>query len=264
MVGGGIPPNPPPSLATYVSLTSSCPPGPSSWPPGVSSRPSRPRRSWRSRTPWRGPPPDKTAEQTIRVWQTVFASKCRSCFFIFFYHGELGPLVQQVFLQGVLNWRWWKKTHFDLLQVLSDKNKNRLCSKTCGMDMNAERRKIWKNMKNQRKRWSKAQKDMKIFKMKFWGIRKKVILEVEKPVSVKLRKTIKSFLAIFGKTGGHKGLKFGTVSFLTRIYNFVFIKKIVGDCLDNNRKMSTNITTTTRTRRRTPQSSPRPARLRRR
>ena len=31
-------------------------------------------------------------------------------------------------------------------------NKNRLCSKTCGMDMNAERRKIRKNMKIPRER----------------------------------------------------------------------------------------------------------------
>ncbi len=50
------------------------------------------------------------------------------------------------------------------------------------------------------------------------------------------------FFAIFGKTVGHQGLKFGTGSFLTRIYNF-FIKIFVGGRLDNNTKMLTNITT---------------------
>ena len=69
------------------------------------------------------------------------------------------------------------------------------------------------------------------------------------------KRKILKFLAIFGKTVDHKGLKFGKGAFLTRIYNFVFIKNV--GCLDNNRKMPTNITTRT-TR------SPRPARLRRR
>ncbi len=49
-------------------------------------------------------------------------------------------------------------------------------------------------------------------------------------------------MAIFGKTIGHKELKFGTGSFLTRIYNFVFIKIFVGGRLDNTTKMLTNIT----------------------
>ncbi len=48
------------------------------------------------------------------------------------------------------------------------RNKNRLCSKTCGMDMNSEGRKIWKTMKNPRERWTKWQKDLKIYlKWKF-------------------------------------------------------------------------------------------------
>ncbi len=31
-------------------------------------------------------------------------------------------------------------------------DKNRLCSKTCGMEMNAGKKKIWKYMKNPRER----------------------------------------------------------------------------------------------------------------
>ncbi len=66
-----------------------------------------------------------------------------------------------------------------------------------------------------------------------------VILEVKKAKYVKLqKKPDKSFLAIFDKTVCHKELTFGTGSFLTRIYNFVFIKIFVGGHLDNNRKMS--------------------------
>ena len=53
---------------------------------------------------------------------------------------------------------------------------------------------------------------------------RKSFWESKKTKNVKLQKTHESFLAIFGKTVGHKGLKFGTGSFLTRIYNFVFIK----------------------------------------
>ncbi len=60
-----------------------------------------------------------------------------------------------------------------------------------------------------------------------------VILEVKKAKNVKRQTTDKSFLAIFGKTVGHKRLKFGTGSFLTSIYNFVFIKIFVGGKLKN-------------------------------
>ena len=74
----------------------------------------------------------------------------------------------------------------------------------------------------------------------------------------KSRKIDESVFAIFDKTVGHKGLKFGTGSVL----NFVFIKIFVGGRRDNDTKMSTNITTRTTTR--TSRSSPRPARLRRR
>ena len=66
-------------------------------------------------------------------------------------------------------------------------------------------------------------------------------MEVKKPKNVKSQKTDEPVLAIFGKTVGHKGLKFGTGSFLTRIYNF-FIKIFVGGRLDNNTKMLTNKT----------------------
>ncbi len=75
-----------------------------------------------------------------------------------------------------------------------------------------------------------------------------------------MQKNDKAFFAIFGKTVGHKGLKFCTGSFLTWVYNFVSMKIFVGGCLDNNRKMLITITTT-RARARTSQSSPRPARL---
>ncbi len=47
-------------------------------------------------------------------------------------------------------------------------NKNRLCLKTCGMDMNAEKKKIRKYMKNQKERSSIGAKIYEnIFKMKF-------------------------------------------------------------------------------------------------
>ena len=50
----------------------------------------------------------------------------------------------------------------------------------------------------------------------------------------KSQKTGKSVWAIFGKSTGHIGLKFCTESFLTRMYNFVFIKIFVGGRLGNN------------------------------
>ncbi len=49
-------------------------------------------------------------------------------------------------------------------------------------------------------------------------------LGVKKSKNVKSLKIVKSFLAIFGKDTGHKGLKFCTVPYIISIYTFYFIK----------------------------------------
>ncbi len=118
--------------------------------------------------------------------------------------------------------------------------------------------------------------------MKFWGIRStltknhknkkigqpenytgrirsnlnlEVILEIKNPKNVKSRKTAKLFLAIFGKIFGHKRLKLHRIFSHYDLKFCFYIKIFVGGCLNNNRKMSTNITRRTT---RTSQSSPRP------
>ncbi len=58
-----------------------------------------------------------------------------------------------------------------------------------------------------------------------------VILEVKKAKDAKSQKIAKSFLAIFGKDTGHKGLKFCTVPFVFSIYTFGFISFSVS-CID--------------------------------
>ncbi len=68
----------------------------------------------------------------------------------------------------VISSRDGRKTVFACRKRNSSSNKNRLCWKTCAMGMNAEERKIWQKMKNQRERWSKLQKRYEnIFKIKF-------------------------------------------------------------------------------------------------
>ena len=83
-----------------------------------------------------------------------------------------------------------------------------------------------------------------------------VILEVKKPKS-KITKNWKIVFVDFWQNCRSQGAQIWH-----RIFShFVFLKIFAFGCLDNNRKMLTNITTT---RRRTSRSIPRPARLRRR
>ena len=64
----------------------------------------------------------------------------------------------------------------------------------------------------------------------------KVNFEVKNANIAKTEKNKEIFLAVFGKSTSHIGLKFCTESFLSRIYNLVFIKIFVGGRLDNNTK----------------------------
>ncbi len=146
-----------------------------------------------------------------------------------------------------------------------------------------KKKKIWKYTKNWKKGYHKAKKRSKIIlEMKFWGIRStltknhknkkigqpenytgrirsnlnlEVILEIKNPKNVKSRKTAKLFLAIFGKIFGHKRLKLHRIFSHYDLKFCFYIKIFVRGCLNNNRKMSTNITRRTT---RTSQSSPRP------
>ena len=80
-------------------------------------------------------------------------------------------------------------------------------------------------------------------------------MEIKNPKNVKSRKTAKLFLAIFGKIFGHKRLKLHRIFSHYDLKFCFYIKIFVRGCLNNNRKMSTNITRRTT---RTSQSSPRP------
>ena len=62
-------------------------------------------------------------------------------------------------------------------------------------------------------------------------------MEVKKAKSKKIaKKPRKSLLVTFGKSIAHVRLKFCSESFLSRIYNFVFLKIFVGSCLDISTK----------------------------
>ncbi len=64
-----------------------------------------------------------------------------------------------------------------------------------------------------------------------------VNFEAKMAENAKIEKNQESiFDDLYGKSAGHIGLKFCTVSFLTRIYSFVFIRFFVGGCLENNTK----------------------------
>ncbi len=69
-------------------------------------------------------------------------------------------------------------------------------------------------------------------------------MEVKRAKNVK-KTPINRFWPFLAKLLVTRWLEFGTGSFLTRIYNFVFKKIFVGGRLDNNWKMLTNITITT-------------------
>ncbi len=113
--------------------------------------------------------------------------------------------------------------------------------------MNTEREKIRKNLKNRIERCQKREKRFDLYlnpilRHTVWpdnffckiekighpqiklGRSGEIWIWRSKSPKHKITKNRWSFLAIFGKTVGHKGLKFSTGSFLTRIYNFVFEK----------------------------------------